>query len=98
MNMDRWRLQVIVFFSGACVMALELLGSRILAPYVGTSTPVWTALIGIILAALSLGYWWGGRLADRVPTVRTLAALLAAAGLCVLTTWAFQEFILQVLS
>lgn len=54
-----------VFVTGAAVMILELLGSRMLAPYVGSSLLVWTNVIGIILASMSLGYWLGGRIADR---------------------------------
>jgi spermidine synthase len=57
-------------------MILEIVGSRILAPYFGTSTIVWTGLIGIILACLSLGYLLGGILADRRLNYRVLGSLL----------------------
>jgi spermidine synthase len=68
-------------------MVYEIIGSRILAPYIGTSTYVWTSLIGVILGSLSLGYWLGGRLADRRPDVKVLAsAIFIAAGLISLTT------------
>ena len=40
-------------------MMYEIIGSRVLAPFIGTSTYVWTSLIGVILGALSLGYWLG---------------------------------------
>ncbi|BAS28175.1 spermidine synthase [Limnochorda pilosa] len=70
---------VIVFLSGAATMALELAGSRLLAPSFGNSIAVWGALIGVILAALSLGYVAGGRLADRWPSWATLASVLAVA-------------------
>lgn len=67
-------------------MTYEIVGSRILAPYIGTSTYTWTALIGVILAALSLGYWLGGRWADRRPDPKVLAgAVFAAGGLVSLT-------------
>ncbi|MDI1242397.1 MAG: fused MFS/spermidine synthase, partial [bacterium] len=62
-------------------------GSRVLAPFIGTSTYVWTSLIGVILGALSLGYWIGGRMADRLPRKSVLAsAILVASGLIALTT------------
>jgi hypothetical protein len=48
-------------------MVIELTGSRVLTPYLETSLVVWTSLIGIIRASLSLGYWWGGRVVDRRP-------------------------------
>ncbi|GAB6877582.1 fused MFS/spermidine synthase [Thermaerobacter litoralis] len=78
------------FFAGAVLMALELLGSRLLAPTLGSSIFVWGSLIGVVLTALSLGYALGGAAADRWPTragpalVLVLAAgwtlLLAARG------------------
>ena len=61
------RLNLVVFLCGACVMILELVGSRLFAPYLGTSLFVWTSLIGAILGCLSLGYWAGGVFADRRP-------------------------------
>jgi len=64
-------------------MALEIVGSRVLAPYVGTSIIVWTSLIGIILASLSLGYWLGGRIADKNPHRRLLARIILSAGLLI---------------
>ncbi|MDM7923931.1 MAG: fused MFS/spermidine synthase [Pyrinomonadaceae bacterium] len=73
-------LEVTVFVCGALVMIYEIVGSRIVAPYIGASTYVWTSLIGVILAALSLGYWLGGSWADRVPSVRALASALFVAG------------------
>ena len=56
-----------VFISGAVVMVLEILGTRLVGSVYGTSLYVWSALIGITLFSLSLGYWIGGCLADRVP-------------------------------
>lgn len=72
-------LEITVFLCGAVVMVLELTGSRVMAPYLGTSLVVWTSLIGIILASLSLGYWWGGRLADRSPEPRRLGGIILLA-------------------
>jgi spermidine synthase len=82
-----WPLDLVVFICGALVMVYEIVGSRILAPFIGTSTYVWTSLIGVILGALSLGYWLGGRLADEKPNVKILAsAILTAAALVSVTT------------
>lgn len=71
---------VTAFVAGAVLMALELLGSRILAPHLGNSIFVWGSLIGVVLAALSLGYALGGIAADRLPDRGVLAAVLVAAG------------------
>ncbi|MEQ1765053.1 MAG: fused MFS/spermidine synthase [Pyrinomonadaceae bacterium] len=80
-------LNAVVLICGAVVMVYEITGSRVLAPFIGTSTYIWTSLIGVILGALSFGYWLGGRMADRVPKKSVLAsAILAAAGLIALTT------------
>lgn len=73
-------LELIVFCSGALIMVLEMVGSRVLAPHLGTSLIVWTSLIGVILAFLALGAWLGGRLADKRLSRQTLSAILAGAG------------------
>lgn len=57
-------LTLVVFLNGMAVMVLEMAGARLLAPELGTSIVVWTSLIGVILASLSVGYWLGGKLAD----------------------------------
>ncbi len=89
-----WVLELAVFVCGAVVMIYEINGSRIVAPYIGTSTYVWTSLIGVILGALSLGYWLGGRSADRAPSVKVLSgAIFAAAGL-ISVTILIQEVVL----
>ncbi len=59
-------------------MILELLGSRIMAPYVGTSIFVWTNLIGVVLAFLSIGYLWGGKLADEGAKPKVFSYLILA--------------------
>src|SRR6266576_3661282 len=67
--------------TGAAIMIVEILGAKMLAPYVGTSHFVWTAQIAVTLIALALGYYVGGRLVDRSPRVTALywAILFAAA-------------------
>src|SRR5687768_14567971 len=75
-----WRLKLVVFVSGAVLMGLEMTGSRVLAIHFGSSIYVWGAIIGIFLAALSLGYYSGGMLADRKPTFYLLNILLLIAG------------------
>ncbi len=78
------RLFLSVFVSGAVVMALELLGSRLLAPVFGNSIFVWGSLIGVVLAALSAGYYLGGRLADLKPEFQSLSIIIFAAAILVL--------------
>ncbi len=74
-------LELIVFVSGAVLLSLEIVASRVLAPYFGNSIYVWGSLIGVFLAALSLGYAYGGRLADRRPSTAVFSSVVFAAGL-----------------
>ncbi|MEI7899442.1 MAG: fused MFS/spermidine synthase [bacterium] len=74
--------------AGAAIMIIEILGAKMLAPYVGTSHFVWTAQIAVTLLALTAGYYAGGRWADRSPRPASLylAILAAAVYLCVAVT------------
>src|SRR5512134_3708363 len=78
-----WLLYAVVFVCGAVLMALEIVGSRMLAPYFGNSIFVWGSLISVVLAALSLGYWLGGIVADRWPRFSVLAMLIAVPGVII---------------
>ncbi len=78
-----WLLYAVVFMCGAILMALEIVGSRMLAPYFGNSIFVWGSLISVVLAALSLGYWLGGMVADRWPRFSVMAGLIAIPGVII---------------
>ncbi len=80
------RLTALVFVAGIGSLATEIAASRLLAPYFGNSTVVWANVIGLVLASLSLGYWLGGRLADRRPDPRVLGGLVAGAAVLVALT------------
>jgi len=73
-------LYALVFVVGISTLGAEIAAARLMAPFFGASTIVWANTIGVVLVALSVGYWLGGRLGDRYPTIRhlCLAALLAA--------------------
>ena len=75
---------VAVFVAGGALLGLEIASSRVLAPFFGNSLYVWGALIGIVLAGLSTGYWLGGVIADRYPKPALLVAVLGVGGLLVL--------------
>jgi len=90
-------LELVVFMCGAVVMILEMVGSRILAPYLGSSIIVWTSLIGIILGSLSLGYWWGGRRADKNPDRRSLSIIIVLASFLVAGIAVTKSFVLDFL-
>jgi spermidine synthase len=80
------RLYALVFLAGVGTLATEICASRLLAPYYGSSTIVWANLIGLVLASLSVGYWLGGRLADRRPEPGLLGSLVIGAAVLVALT------------
>ena len=74
-------IRVAVFVSAAAVLVLEIVAGRILAPYVGVSLQTFTGIIGTILAAIALGAWAGGRLADDREPSNLLGPVLIAGGI-----------------
>lgn len=86
MNKKLPLLPIVAFVSGFSLMAYELAAARVLAPSIGSSTYVWTSVIGVIIAALSIGYWVGGKFADLRNRLSDVAWLcLATAGTVTLT-------------
>jgi spermidine synthase len=91
---ERRLLMALVFVVGASSLGVEIAAARLLAPYFGASTVVWANTIGVVLVALSAGYWFGGRYADRHPHLRGLCLLvLAAAVLIALVPFAARPFL-----
>ena len=76
-----WRPNLIVFISSACIMILELVAERIVAPYIGSSLYTWTSIIGVILAGISLGNYLGGWMADRWASPHLLGRIFVTGGL-----------------
>jgi predicted membrane-bound spermidine synthase len=74
-------LNAVVFLCGAALMSLEIVAARVLAPALGNSIFVWGSVISTVMIALSLGYWLGGHVADRFGASKTLAPIIAGAGL-----------------
>ena len=71
---------LLVFFTSAAVLVLEILAGRLVAPYVGVSLETYTGIIGTVLAGIATGSWAGGWLADRRDPRRLLGPTLLAAG------------------
>ena len=86
-----WRPNLIVFISSGCIMILELVAGRIIAPSVGVSLYTWTSVIGVILAGISVGNYIGGRLADRWASPRLLGLMFFLAGLTALGVLAIDQ-------
>jgi spermidine synthase len=73
-------LYVLVFVVGAASLGTEIAAARLMAPFFGASTIIWANTIGVVLVALSVGYFLGGRVADRRPDIRSLCVVVLAAG------------------
>src|SRR3954449_4108458 len=72
-------LEALVFVVGASTLGAEIAAARLMAPFFGASTIVWANTIAVVLVALSVGYWFGGRMADRRPDLRSLCGLVLGA-------------------
>lgn len=70
---------LVAFVVGGASLGAEIAAARLLAPWFGASTIVWANTIATVLVGLSIGYWIGGRLADRDPTMRGLCKIVLAA-------------------
>jgi spermidine synthase len=84
-----------LFLSGACSLALEVVGTRLISPFYGSSIYTWSALITTTLLALAFGYAWGGRIADRTPYLVLFSKLLLASGLTIAAIPALRERVLS---
>lgn len=90
----RWFLYLTVFMTGAAIMVIELLGTRIVAPFYGNSLYVWSSLISITMIALAIGYFLGGYCSDNKPDTR-LSLIIGIAALCTLIIpWAARPVLL----
>lgn len=74
-------LLILVFTGGMASLAVEMLGPRLMAPFFGQSLFIWANQIGFTLIYLSLGYYIGGRVADRWPSARLLCGVTTVAAL-----------------
>lgn len=79
-----WNPYLLVFISSGCVMVIELVASRLIAPHIGVSLYTWTSVIGVVLAGISLGNYIGGRLSDRYASMALLGIIYTGASLATL--------------
>lgn len=92
--MKKYRLEIVLFIIDAIYMILELIASRLLSPYFGSSNLVWTSVIGIILLSNSIGNYIGGKIADKDCSKDNLKLILKISGVVILIIPFIAEFIL----
>jgi len=92
----RWPVLATVFTTGAAVLVVEIAGARVVSPLYGSGLYSWSALISVTLAALSLGYWVGGRAADRRPETSIFHGGILLAGLLVVAIPALASPVLRI--
>ena len=85
-TLGRYAAAALVFGASASVLVVELVALRLLAPYLGLTLETSTLVIGVALAAIAIGSWTGGRVADVMPPRRALGPLLAVSGIAVAAT------------
>ncbi len=87
-----------VFVTGAAVMAIEIVGTRVIALAFGVNLFVWSALLAVTLGSLATGYYAGGRFIDRTPTLRVMGIAVTAAGVLLGLERGYARFTLSALS
>jgi spermidine synthase len=90
--LPRWVAAAVTFLCSGAVLVLEIVGLRLIAPYVGVTVQTSTAIIGFALAAIALGAWTGGATADRTDPRRLLAPLMVAGGALVVAVLPLVRF------
>jgi spermidine synthase len=83
----------LAFFGSACLLILEIVAGRLLAPTLGVSLYTWTAVIGVVLAGVGLGNYLGGRLADLRPSRSTVALIYVAGSLASLAVLGLAHYV-----
>jgi spermidine synthase len=90
--LPRWVAAGVTFLCSGAVLVLEIVGLRLIAPYVGVTLQTSTAIIGFALAAIAIGAWSGGATADRTDPRRLLAPLMVAGGALVVAVLPLVRF------
>ena len=96
--LKRYRYEIIIFIADVICMILELIASRLLSPYFGSSNIVWTSVIGIILLSSSIGNYLGGKIADKNNIEKNLKFILMATSIFILIIPFLQSNILTIIS
>ncbi|PCI61184.1 MAG: glycosyl transferase [Gammaproteobacteria bacterium] len=88
---------LLAFCSGFCIMGIELLGGRILAPYFGSSIHIWGSIITVFMLSLSFGYLLGGKLSTRSVSLKHYGIIFILAGLTILPIVYFAQALMELI-
>ncbi|RPI65406.1 MAG: hypothetical protein EHM47_18790, partial [Ignavibacteriales bacterium] len=94
--MNKYLLYFIVFICGGAVLAIEILGTRIIGPFYGVSLFLWSALISVTLIALSAGYMIGGRIADKKKSLNILSFIIGLSGIIMLSIPLARDGVIEI--
>jgi len=86
-KMQQWQnplIYLLAFSSGFCIMGIELLGGRILAPFFGSSVHIWGSIITVFMLSLSFGYLAGGKLSTKAASLNRYGLIFICAGIAIL--------------
>lgn len=83
-SLKKYTIPLFVFITGSCVLVIEIVAVRILSPYFGNTIFTFSSVISVVLAALSLGYYVGGRLSDKYPKESLFYHIITASGVAVI--------------
>jgi MFS family permease len=88
------KLFALLFLTGASVIVIEIIGTRVIGPAFGVSLFVWSSLLAVTLGSLAVGYYAGGVLADKSPSTQLLNLVILAAGVLLAVTPAARYWVL----
>jgi MFS family permease len=86
---------LLAFTSGFCIMGIELLGGRILAPFFGSSVHIWGSIITVFMLSLSLGYLFGGKLSTRSPSLAIYGIIFVIAAIALLPIALSSQWLME---
>ena len=84
LNWQNPLIYLLAFSSGFCIMGIELLGGRILAPFFGSSVHIWGSIITVFMLSLSFGYLAGGKLSTKAASLNRYGLIFIFAGIAIL--------------
>jgi len=94
----KYKFELILFLVEAICMILEVVASRLLSPYFGSTNAVWTSVIAIILLSSSIGNYFGGKVADREDSKEKLKSILLISATILFIVSILQEKIITDIS